>query len=397
MTHNKEEDEIKFLLKDMPRIQDDQTKEQLYTKITNELDDKQSGSNKKVRLTWMVPSLLSIAVLFLVVVIVQNSNSNDMANESLSGDQETATEESADSATFEIAEEKAESSQANEAEGSMEDSALMDTALSSHLVFEDDLNRTIIHLAGTEPNLQSVIPVTLIEQNNNREPEHYYNQLDLYVNEDELGITLISFEGITFDLLEEENRVVGRVKEDFKIKEGTAFANMFVKVLSTMFTPLQIEEIIVESDQLSESQFGPLDVEDNRLPLINEEKLGYKVYQFSNNHPELLVPTYRNFDTIEEALAEMQKSEPEFNLKAAIPNDTSYTLEGIENQLTITFTDSEQFGNNQITVNMIESILMTAKSYGFTEVQFQLPIDHVGEYTFDAPIQIPIAVNPYDD
>ncbi|MCT2537420.1 hypothetical protein NC661_00510 [Aquibacillus koreensis] len=413
MSHNKEEEKLKTLLNSMPRIEDEQSKDELYAKISSRVEQKERPSIKRRRFSWVFPSLGTIGVITLFVLIFQNSPINFNGNyESLeessgydmaSDEDRESTEEDREGTDGDTAENKINSfGEESEPEmDAIEESAegeisMADVAPNSHIVTATRPNTTMVQLAVTETNIQNVIPITLIDGDGNRDVNEYYNELESFIDLSELGVKSIIPEGLTFDIDESENQVTMHVSEDFKFPDGSSYPNIFVNALSIMFQPFEIDAVSIGSTDNSESLFGPIVPNDDQIQLNDFANNGYKLYQSSEKLSELLVPIQGDFASLEEAMIEMQTSEPEFNLKATVPTDISFTVEENDNTVIVTMDESEIFGDPQQTINMVEAILMTAKSFGFVEVQFQLPILTAGPYLFDNPIPIPVGVNPIE-
>jgi hypothetical protein len=74
---------IESLLKDMPKIQDEQNMDDLFSKIEGRLDDATRTAKKRKKRGWFVPSLATAAVLFVGVLLssqIWNQNSDKSAD-----------------------------------------------------------------------------------------------------------------------------------------------------------------------------------------------------------------------------------------------------------------------------------------------------------------------------
>lgn len=79
-----------------------------------------------------------------------------------------------------------------------------------------------------------------------------------------------------------------------------------------------------------------------------------------------------------------------------IPDDIDFSVESDdESTLHLSYSGPSDIQDLQEITVMIESILMTAKAYGYESVDFEnMPIEKVGNYPFSETIEVPIAVNP---
>ncbi|MBM7569792.1 GerMN domain-containing protein [Aquibacillus albus] len=401
MSPNKSnEDKVEKLLRKMPRVEDNQDKDALFSKVSASMNKKDT-TRKKPKFPWLIPSIGSVVVVFLCVLIYQSFPSdNQFSFERNSDDSvQDTTEESTDS-SFNAQMDKRESDESgsiSQNEESAENEALImegiEEAASSKLVYPDS-NVSFISVAVMDPSIHYTIPMQLVDTSTNEaDPEYYYNQLGNFIDEEAFDVVIYPFEDINFDIVTEENEVHLDIPNDFELEEGSALAGMFERILSVMFHPNEIDEAVLNLDESRDSfgMYGNID----RLPLTKQENQSYKIFQRDESKPELLLPTSTNeFETLEEALEEMKLSEPEFHVEASIPSEVELNVESSNQLVTISFSNSVSFGNNQETLNMLEAILLTAKSFGYSEVRFDMQIDTVGPYRLTDPLPVPVGANP---
>lgn len=99
--------------------------------------------------------------------------------------------------------------------------------------------------------------------------------------------------------------------------------------------------------------------------------------------------------TIKEAIDELKVDVPEMKVKHSIPKQLSFKVEEENDLLYFELEESQLIMEEGFSTTMIESILLTAKSYGFKAVKFEnMPVEFIGDYTFEEPIEVPLAVNP---
>ncbi|WP_156321307.1 hypothetical protein [Halolactibacillus sp. JCM 19043] len=76
----------------------------------------------------------------------------------------------------------------------------------------------------------------------------------------------------------------------------------------------------------------------------------------------------------------------------------TYTLDlSNDGEIRLTFDEHKLFGDNPETIDMIEAILMTAKSFDFGHVSISikgLDSHQVGPYSLGEPLPLPVAINP---
>lgn len=128
------------------------------------------------------------------------------------------------------------------------------------------------------------------------------------------------------------------------------------------------------------------------------EKAGYKIYKGTDNNSEFLIPITTEENTeLEDALIEMKSVETESYVIPSIPSNVMFSVKEFENVVQLTVQDNVSLEDNKQYKNMLEAILMTAKSYGYKAVKFNnTTIEKIGPYHLNGSIQVPVAVNPID-
>ena len=92
----------------------------------------------------------------------------------------------------------------------------------------------------------------------------------------------------------------------------------------------------------------------------------------------------------------MQVSDEKFGIKRTIPKDSEYELTTSQDTLQIRFSKKLENITKVNLVLLIESVLMTAKSYGYQQVIFQnlTTGNKIENYNLAKPISVPQAPNP---
>src|SRR5690625_1938578 len=87
----------------------------------------------------------------------------------------------------------------------------------------------------------------------------------------------------------------------------------------------------------------------------------------------------------------------DFDITASIPSDIEYTVDpSDEDVLKLTFASDSIISDNRETKEMIEAILMTAKSFDFKQVEFDFDgdITQIDQFNLLEPIPVPDGANP---
>ncbi|GGM22643.1 hypothetical protein GCM10011351_05570 [Paraliobacillus quinghaiensis] len=400
MKHNRtSENNLEQKLKNMPKINDSQSKDVLFNKIQEELT---SEKKQKRYLPWLIPSCVALVASALIFIFVQSSITSpfETANEKISdSDRMTSSSDEYRYSLTESEELTLDSSDDGADIDGGEESTIMQDAvenIDSMVFYQQYEQEELFTIAVAGQYNQYAIPITLVDASSTGDPIDYYNRIDTFVDEEALGVATFPFKNIKFEFTNNNQQIYMKFPEGYQFPDGESNAYMFQQIVNLMFSSYGIDELIIQSDSGEQVDLGIFGTKET-FPLQEIKNQVYKIYQLEDKQ-RLLVPTSNNqVDTIDEAFKNMQINEEDFNVKAPIPLNTSFEIieKGTE-QFTIAFSEFEQFGNNQTTANMIEAVLMTAKSFGYQTVEFIIPIDNkmVGDYAIQESIPVPDGVNP---
>lgn len=246
------------------------------------------------------------------------------------------------------------------------------------------------------------IPITLVDTSATGfgYPNDVYNRLSTFIDEDDFGVYEYPYDEIEFIISDDLHEITMKVADDFIFPDTSTQMVALVNTLNLMFADYPATEINLETETKDYIELGQIGVEET-LPLEPVKNLAYKIYQYEDKE-RLLIPipytvTTEQFYTIDEALLEMKYDQEEFDITGTIPAHIDYTLDpSNQDILRLTFESDPVFGDNQMTKEMIESILFTAKSFGFNHVEFDLGEDvtQVNQFDLSAPVSIPDGINP---
>ncbi|MGP4107400.1 hypothetical protein [Virgibacillus sp. L01] len=388
-TFDNNEEQIKESLEQMPEVKDNMNKDVLYQRISSELNsERQPKKNKKLVL---IPIFSTVMVLLLLVLIIPSMMNNAMfQNSSQNSNADKAMDSAGSNESMEAREESSELKQEDSASSSANSDSgvlMMDTNIQSYVIHSTG-NKMIIYSALADRQAQYVVPLSLVVPKTDNAGK-YYKKLSTYLNEKKWGLSDYMFPGAEFQLDKQSSQVNVNLPEDFSVTSG-AQANMFQRLLTTMFTPYQINKAVFSH----QTNLGPIG-KVKELSLIPSRVL-YKRYQLSEDKRNFLVqiPVDDKGD-IKAAFTEMRNTEESYNIYQSIPDYIDFSVEMDNDRLRLNFDDKKMVLNNQETITMIEAILMTAKSYGYQEVLFtNYANKNIGPYNLSEPIKVPDGVNP---
>lgn len=380
--------DIENKLKKMPEIKDSRDKAAIYTRISSELNEKENPGRKKKRI-WAASA--AAAAIFLIMLIPVYLNT-DMQETS----EEDAIEQASDLQTDEIYESEESLPQheqeSNEQSTEEQEISILSPEYESFVVHDTGQYENIYFAGVSDIQEQYVIPVAFITTGE-WDLQSFYNNMDTYMQELDNHTGVDIFENVKFQIDQRENEVVLKLPNDFSFDGSTAMANMFENMLSTMFRPYGTDKVTIQTDDGTPAELDPFGQIDE-LPLREMTPSSYKLYAMENTG--MLVPVPRDEQTgIEGAIMSMKEDEAEFHVYKTVPEDFRFSIETERDPLTLVFSDDTVLTDDEISLRMIEAVLMTAKSYGYERVSFDnTGQEHVGPYNLSEPVPVPEAVNP---
>ncbi|MBP3039693.1 hypothetical protein J9303_09360 [Bacillaceae bacterium Marseille-Q3522] len=390
------DEQVEKLLTQLPKIEDKRDPKMMYQRIKMQLQQTRSQKREK---KWIIPGLATVAALFIFFLITNNLliNQNNASQENAA-----SMEDSGDSVVQNrMAEEKAVTDFAGSPESASdnaefnlsfdkaEDDPFVYTAVSSL----PDNETEIFTYAIPDQNVQNVVPVTILVPNDDK-----LSSLDLYkagmekLPEEKWGLKDFYPLNATISSID-ENVISVDVPEDQKYKDGTQYVQ-FIDALQVAFDSLHVDRI-----ELSTNGVPGMDLGDNGIAYemnkMESNTAYFLFYPVRDGGKPFLVPyKYGQGDTIQSKLESMKQNVDTHELLASIPEQLDFSVSEEGEQLTITFAKGTELEKNQDTIWMIEAILLTAKSFHYSNVKFEnTGIEQVGKYKFTDVIKVPLAPN----
>lgn len=394
MDQEKQAYEIQNNLNQMPKIKDRQSKDLLFQKVENRLDNN-LPQQQKISAKWFLPTVATVFIMVLLLIIVQTGLINDNHNadqpvRQLEDNQFTVTEDNSGS-------ENLDNDQAVENFDESLSTEEFDQPDDSLIFYHNETEVPLFTIAAVDLQNMYTIPITLVSTSSTGDPNDYYNRISTIIDEEMYGVSIGLLEGITFEIPDGEEVLRMIVPEDYHVN-GSSNAERLQEMANFMFADLQMALMVIETEAGESIELDPFGL--SELEINPVRHLAYKIYQVDNLQ-RLLIPIQADFSsapffTIDEALIEMQQDQAEFNITATIPSDATFSYDTSNSeQLTLDFDSHYQFGDNVTTKEMIEAILMTAKSFDYTEVDLSIEgVDNVAGFDLSHPLTVPDAVNP---
>ena len=388
--NNWDDDHIENLLRDFPAIRDDRPKEEVYQRLAGK------EPVRKRRKPWLPLLVAALAFITIGILIASILSQNGMD----SAQNEQSTESGADpSAAFtaESAEDRSLQEKDAAAGGAETFSIESEEAGSDRLsIYDEDLDGYTLFTIGFTENafvipLSFLIPDAQIMQDFGKENPNtveLYNQYASQIDEQALG----------FD---EYHPYAGRITRgsegaehvlpsDHQYDLASASIGVYMATLQETFRDAGQVAVLNEDGSPAEfNQVGPVE------PVMTDVK-NVAFYAYTTAAGETyLAPGYgMPLETAAEAFQAMKDSPNDFQ-KSTMPDDAAFSVTETDDLVQIEFQEPFDFSamEEMDAQRLIESLAMTAKSYGkqvqlANTVQFQW----LG-YDFTKPLEMPAATN----
>jgi len=395
------ENQLEQLLQQLPSVKDKRTADQIYQQIQFKQQVK-----KRTR-TWVAPTIASVAALMIFAIMTPYVfNSFTSSSEESNMDMTTTSSEEASK------HETAESPQSSEVEENninesaitedknenialdtenMKEMAMLDQESITYVTNANDSEK-VVTIGLTDKIAQNVVPVTLQGNNNKEKLEriHEFIPEDFF---DELGP--VSFELKNSELSSKEDPE--EVYIDYKGEGGITSSSaevMFKETIQETFRWIGVKRANLSTNGKEGIEFGNTGLV-TEIDISQIRKKAYLIYQHDKNTKKLLVPSPEPLKTMIEAIDLMKNGIPAYNLSPSIGNNIIINVSENENQLNIEFNENKDIKNNEQSIMMLESLLLTAKDFGYKTVKFNgISEERIGVMNVTKPIEVPYSPNP---
>jgi len=385
------EEQLQQLLQQLPSVRDKQSKKELYQNIYYKVQYK-----KKKRI-WVAPTVATIAVLFILALIspllfqsitsTNEENAMDMASTSSS---ESTKAENNSGQELQMAESSIAEDRNNEKVELSRKEIEQET-----FVTDADDSANFITVGLTDESLQNIIPVSFKEEAGKEE----LDQIETF-NPDKFAEKLGPLRiALTNTDLEEENNneIIINYKSDNGSITGSGSEVAYKESIIETFRWLGYKKANLFTNGVEGIEFSNYGQEEE-LEITETRNKAYLVYQYDESKAKLLVPSPESLPTIEEAIAIMKKGIDEQELKPSIQEHIGQIdIKEDGERLEIDFKQNANVENNEESIIMLESILLTAKDFGYETVQFNGTKEkEIGVMDVSRPLEVPFSPNPID-
>ncbi len=380
--NRKKYEETEKLLKQMPQVKDERSKDLIYQNIKARLKEQKPVRKNK---PWLLSSIASAAAIIIFVLLIPSifENNEDIAMFS--------NEESTDRVgVFDT--EKSLTAE----ESTMEMAVTFAGGYVRAIKEEDKLDsQLIIPQALIDANARFVVPINVIAEGSHIDAE--FQNLNITNISGEYGLGNSLLDSISFyPSMKEEATVVINVPSN-RVPVTSSESIMLRQSLESVVATLGYNKMEFMTDGQPGIEFGNY----GRLMEIEiaSKTQGYFIHQSISGHRFLVPGTFilgeNEFMNFRDTIGKMKIGDVESGFEASIPEEI--VIEDIvENKaiVTIVFAEGTSLDFSDQSLEMVEAILLTARDFGFEYVIFEnTGTEMLGMYSLADPISVNIYPN----
>jgi hypothetical protein len=397
--YENEEEYIKNLLMNMPKMSDQRSPEEIYRNIKYKVEKKQS---KKKML--MIPSVI-IATFAIIVVLISSSfkqsNPNEIAKSTIDTKKESIENKVIIDQDQQNIEHNSQFSYSEKRDASPDEGIVSEFSTrtinekSTLAIYEQDLQQNDMFTYGVFTKDAILVPISVEVSKSDIDWFTNYLQTAEALPLEQWGFaSLPNIPGKVQYIQNEKKLHITVPKEQVKKVPEYVEQNL-TRILQYSFSFLNhIKEV-----DYSDENGDPIQL--NNIGLLKPYKVSLLVnvgyFSYQTNGMKLLVPSDLEYNSFNSAIENMKKAPNDF-YQPIIPNQIYLkATENHDKSLNIEFNKLLDFsqGNEDYQL-MLDGILLTAKSFGYKEVFFKNVSPMKWEkFDFSKPIKVPISPNKY--
>lgn len=382
------EEQLEQLFQQLPPIKDKRTAEDLYKRI----QQTQQGKNRP----WIKPAIASVAALLLFAMISPHFYQKFTSSEESTMDMASSSEKIEHESSIETKMEESKFSQENSIEQQAFDDSVLNKDEQETFVTSSNKAEETVTVGFTDSKAQNILPISL-KADKRQEKLAQLEKVNPNDYSEQLGP--ITYELTKTDFIHAENpeeiAISYKGEPNF---QSTANEELYQNAIIETLRWYDYKTAKLFTDENEGIYFSQTGLK-KELVVRKESKKAYFLYQYDEQTRKLLVPSPTHYDSIDLAIKAMKQGMEERKLKPTIRKNISIIkTKNSGKQLVVEFDKTANFQNNEQTIIMLESILLTAKEFGYQTVRFNgMNLDKVGIMDVTKPIEVPFSPNPIDD
>jgi Sporulation and spore germination len=396
--------EVEDMLNNLPRINDKRSRSIIYSRI--EKESKPFGVFQGY-----IPAFAAAAALFIIILLapalITQMTGKDSAMEgahstdSSGGNAKVAEDPSAAESKTEAAGDF-DTDQENQLKmadkDKQRDGILTEEKEQERLsLYEGDLNGRDYYSFGLVSSDAITVPISVLADTENKEIGadwvEEYEKVSKKIPEKAWGFQdYFPIKG-DFSLSKNKKNILLTLGESHPYSGNTAREASFYQSLLYSFENKGVKEITLRTKDGSVPEFshyGSL----STIPINGAIHRSFYIYS-PDGKGRYLVPGTSNGKNVKESISAMKEA-PSDLYQSVIPRTLSVNVTESDDKVTVTFNQEVDLNSmsEQSAQEMIEGILLTAKSSGYQKVQFQnIRQETWNGFTFAKPLETPVAAN----
>ncbi|MEW8986857.1 MAG: hypothetical protein AB2401_07635 [Bacillus sp. (in: firmicutes)] len=377
--------QLEDLLREMPKINDNQNPEDLYQAISLKL-------NKKKRVGKFIPALASAAAIILFISLIPNlfQYEDQVKQDSF---QETKREDM-------NTEEQANNKLVDENSSQEQFDTMMQTEPTRISVYKEELNgKELLTYGIPDRHGLNVVPISILvdKDDSNRWFEQFVDNMPK-LTEEAWGLSeYYPLNGnLSFDSVEKKVHI--NLLPNHSYGKDLTAELIFQNAIITSFRQRDdVNTITFSTDNKPGIVVGNNTIDQIN---VNEKRVVRKPYLLlyvENRSQPMLVQVQEIVATFDDALTLMKDDEPKLGLTASIPNELVIEKVSImKEHVTVELGNPTEIPQTEIINFAVEAILLSAKEFGYTTVEFKHDkTSTIGQFPTNQPIEVPIAPNNF--
>ncbi|MEH7075642.1 negative regulator of sigma-X activity [Neobacillus drentensis] len=377
--------QLEELLRQMPKIQDDRNPRDIYQNLT---------LRKTKSKQWLIPGLATVAALLIFFILVPKlmvgtHYSEDQASQEKSTEQQDM-QNAEENSTITLKKDDT-SSQARTFSGAKK-IELIKTA-----IYDEEVGKgTVLTYWIPDPQVQILVPVsTLVDNADKKTWLTLFNETMVKLKEQEWGLSEFYPLNATLKLDNKNKAVLVDVPENHQYGQGSATETNFMNVLQKdISSNSNLKKVKFSTNGQPGIELGNFGTKEE-LDIPQQEKHAYFFYYPEGNEFPYLVPSIETYKDIKTALEAMKKDQPILGLKSSLLPLLPISEVSISGKtLDVSIAENSGLQDDQSTINAYESLLLTAKEFGFEKVMIEnSPLKMLGSFDLTKENKVPLAPN----
>lgn len=378
-----EDKQLEDLLREMPKINDNQNPDDLYQAISLKL-------NKKKRYGKFKPMLAGAAAIMLFIFLIPSlfQFEEQVKKESIQESKE-ADMNNGEQQNLSLVDERSAEEQFD---------TMMETEPMKIAVYKEDMEGKEVLVYGI-PDRQAlnIVPISILV--NKDESLSWFDRFVDHMpklTEESWGLSeYYPLQGrLSFDSASKTVHI--NLVQDHLYGAGSAAELNFQNAVITSFRNREdVNKIAFSTENIPGVQLGNNELNQINLHELRAVRKPYLLLYVENKHVPMLVQREEQVATFEEALRVMKKDEPTQGLIASIPDELKIDKISIrEDHISIQIGNQADIPQTTEVNIAIEAILLSAKEFGYSTVEFKHDkTAAIGPFPTNQPIEVPIAAN----